>query len=293
MRRLAAIVFVASLLSACASTPHTQPAIYADASASAKYAGDDRLNAVLWMQTAIEHDLVYREVYHLAEQKLVQALADPHWDALAKGERSNDATALPPAVIVDIDETVLDNTPFEARMIRDHSVFNDIAWNAWVEQESARALPGALEFATFAAAHGVTVFYLTNRADTLTAATHGNLAKQGFPLAAGEEAVLGKGAPGCPAHDGNKGCRRKLVAQRYRVLLMFGDQLGDFLDGADADAATRAQLLHPYRDWFGERWFALPNPDYGSWENAVTRHTTTPKLHVDPHTAKHAALREN
>jgi 5'-nucleotidase (lipoprotein e(P4) family) len=294
MRRLI-LSAAALLLGACTSAPHAPTAIYAGASTNAKFPGDDRLNATLWMQASIEHELVFREVYHAAQAKLLEALADPAWDALPKGERTNDAATLPPAIIVDVDETVLDNTPFEARMIRDNSGFSDAAWSAWVEQRSARALPGALEFAKFAATHGVTVFYLTNRADTMTEATRENLRAQGFPLNAGEETVLGKGAntPGCVAQDGNKGCRRKLVAQQHRVLQMFGDQLGDFLDGADADDGTRSHLEQPYQAWFGERWFALPNPDYGSWENAVTHHPADAKLGADARAAKHAVLREN
>jgi acid phosphatase len=293
--RFAGPLCVALLLGACASTPPSKPAIYSGAPSNANYAGDDRLNAVAWMQTAIEHDLVYREVYRLAKQQLVQALADPQWDALAHGERSNDVAGLPPAVIVDVDETVLDNTPFEARMIRDNSDFNAAAWNAWVAQKSAHALPGALEFAQFAAAHGVTLFYLTNRDESMTPATRDNLSAQGFPLADGEPTVLGKGAttPGCIANGGDKSCRRKLVAAHHRVLLMFGDQLGDFIDGADADNATRRERVQPYHDWFGERWFALPNPDYGSWENTLTKHNADAKLRVDPRAAKHAALRSD
>jgi acid phosphatase len=293
--RLSIILAAAVALAACVNAPAPKPAIYSGASSSAKYAGDDRLNAVVWTQTAIEHELVYSEIYRTAQAKLLQALADPTWDALPHGERSNAAAKLPTAVIVDVDETVLDNTPFEARMIRDNSDFNEAAWNAWVAQKSAHALPGALEFAKFAAAHGVTLFYLTNRDESMTAATSENLAAQGFPLADGVQTVLGKGAntPGCVAHGGNKGCRRKFIAAHYRVLQMFGDQLGDFIDGADADNATRTERAKPYLDWFGERWFALPNPEYGSWETAVTKHGPDAKLRGDPRAAKHAALRDN
>lgn len=283
------------LLAACARAPQTPPAIYPGASGSAKFVADDRLEATLWTQAALEHDLVYREIYHAAQSRLLAALADPSWEALPKGERTGEAASLPPAVIVDVDETVLDNSPFTARMIRDNTDFNNLAWTAWVEQKSAHALPGALEFAKFAAAHSVTVFYITNRDETQTGATRENLQALGFPLGANTGEVLGRGTntPGCSALGDDKGCRRKLAAQQHRILLMFGDQLGDFVDGADADPAARTALALPYRDWFGERWFALPNPMYGSWENAVTRHPADPKLRSDTRAAKHAALREN
>ncbi|MBU6198790.1 MAG: acid phosphatase [Xanthomonadaceae bacterium] len=283
----------AAVLAGCAGAAQ-KPAMYAGASASSKYAGNDLLNAAVWMQTSVEHDLVYAEIYRMAEGKLLAALGDPQWDALPRGERTHDAAKLPPAVIVDIDETVLDNAPFEARMIRDDVTFNAQAWNAWVRQASARPLPGALEYAKFAAAHGVTMIYISNRDVTQADSTRANLAADGFPLT--DAAVLNRGVatPGCVDRDsGDKGCRRRLVAQRYRVLAMFGDQLGDFIDGADADNATRAERIAPYRDWFGARWFALPNPAYGSWESALTKHNPDKNMRADPRAAKHAALRSN
>jgi len=293
MRRIALVVSLA-LLAACASAPPQKPAMHAGESPASQYAGNDLLNATVWMQTGIEHDLVYAEIYRLAEAKLLAALADPQWDALPKGERGNDAAKLPPAVIVDIDETVLDNSPFEVRMIRDNATFNAEAWNAWVRQASAKPLPGALEYAKFAAAHGVTMIYISNREATQAESTRANLAADGFPLTGG--ALLNRGAetPGCTERSSaDKGCRRKLVAQKYRIVAMFGDNLADFIDGADADNATRAERIAPYRDWFGERWFALPNPVYGSWESILARHNPDKKLRADPRAAKHAALREN
>lgn len=292
MRHLA-LVAILALLTACASAP-PKPAMYAGESAPSKYAGNDLLNATAWMQTSIEHDLVYAQIYKMAEGKLLAALADPAWDALPKGERTNDATKLPPAAIVDIDETVLDNSPFEARMIRDNATFDAQAWNAWVRQASARPLPGALEYANFAAAHGVAMIYISNRDAIHADSTRANLAADGFPLTG--DAVLNRGAatPGCvPANANDKGCRRRLVARHYRIVAMFGDQLGDFIDGADADNATRAERIAPYRGWFGERWFALPNPAYGSWESALTRHNPDKQLRAEARAAKHAVLREN
>lgn len=288
------LLTLTTLLSACATTPSKIPAMHAGESPSSQFAGNDLLYATAWMQTSIEHGLVYAQVYRMAEPKLLQAIADSTWDALPKGERGNAAQKLPPAVIVDVDETVLDNSPFEARMVRDNATFNATAWNAWVRQASARPLPGALEYAKFAAAHGVTLFYISNREAEQADSTRANLAADGFPLT--PDSVLNRGSltPGCIQHaSGDKGCRRKLVAQRYRVLAMFGDQLGDFIDGAETDNATRAERIAPYRDWFGERWFVLPNPVYGSWEKALTRHPADAKLRADPRAALHAALREN
>ena len=288
-------VFIAAAsLGACAGAPPPKSPPSSVVAATPRQPAHDLLQAVAWMQTSIEHDLVYAQTYRMAQDKLLQALADPQRDALPHGERTNNAAQLPPAVIVDIDETVLDNAPFEARMVAAGKSFDAEAWTAWVREASARPLPGALEYARFAAAHGVTMLYISNREATETEATRANLAADGFPLT--DDGVLNRGTatPGCQEHaSGDKGCRRRLVAQRYRIVAMFGDNLGDFIDGAEADNATRAQRIAPYRDWFGERWFALPNPVYGSWEKALVKYAADASLHGDPRAAKRAALREN
>lgn len=287
------VLCVAGLLAACTSAP-PKPAMYAGESTSSKYAGNDLLYAVAWMQASVEHDLVYAQTYAMAERQLLAALADPAWDALPTDERKNDAKGLPPAVIVDIDETVFDNSPFEARLVRDNVTSNTTAFAAWVRQACAKPLPGALEYAKFAAAHGVTMIYISNRDEVMAESTRANLVADGFPLADGALLNRGSATPGCVERSSaDKGCRRRLVADKYRVLALFGDNLADFIDGAEADNTTRAQRIAPYRGWFGERWFALPNPVYGSWVSALTRHNPDQKLRTDPRAAIHAALREN
>ncbi|MBC6941228.1 MAG: acid phosphatase [Xanthomonadales bacterium] len=258
----------AILLGACAApvtrTTGTAPAV---ATPTAP-APDDNLNAVAWTQTSIEHDLIYREVYRNAAAHLDAALADAHWDALPHAERSGDVAALKPAIILDIDETVLDNTPYAVRRMREGKGYEPESWRQWCEEKSARPLPGALEFTRLAASRGITVFYVTNRRTDVEQATLANLREQGFPLADQVEVVLPAGTlvPGCEAKGSDKGCRRRLIAQRYRVLMQFGDQIGDFVDVAAATPAGHRAAVEPYLDWVGERWFVLPNPTYGAWE---------------------------
>jgi acid phosphatase len=114
------------------------------------------------------------------------------------------------------------------------------------------------------------VIYLSNRAQGLDAATLANLRKRGFPVS-GPEAFLGLGTsvPGCTQHGADKGCRRQLVSRGYRVLMQFGDQLGDFVDVAANTEAGRKQAVASYLGWIGTRWFVLPNPTYGSWQPAL------------------------
>ncbi|HWG10117.1 MAG TPA: HAD family acid phosphatase [Rhodanobacteraceae bacterium] len=264
------------------------------ATAAAQPAPDDSLYATLWQQGAIEHDLVYLEIYRDAQAKLLHALRDPHWDALPRDERDavrhGSLRGLKPAVVLDIDETVLDNSPFQARQVRSGATeFDRAGFNAWLNEASAQPLPGALEFTRFAAAHGVQVIFISNRTVDFTDATVRNLKRDGFPVIdAGTVLNHGTPTPGCEAKHGGKGCRRELVARKYRVLMEFGDQLGDFLDIAANTTDGRIAAVAPYRDWIGERWFVLPNPVYGSWLDALDGDAKTP---ADRRAAEHASLK--
>jgi acid phosphatase len=222
------------------------------------------------MQDSAEYGAACETLYRSAADQLDAALADKARDALVPEERGNAAAGLPPAVIMDVDETVLDNSPYQARLVRDDSEFNDAAWARWVDERAARPVPGALEFAKAANARGVTLFYVSNRDAKLAPATLANLRAAGFPVASDSQ-VLGAGmdVPGCIAKGSDKGCRRQLVGRTHRVLLMVGDQLGDLVSIASNTAAGRESAVRPYLAWVGERWFMIPNPTYGSWEGAM------------------------
>ncbi|MFI4970493.1 MAG: 5'-nucleotidase, lipoprotein e(P4) family [Lysobacterales bacterium] len=267
-------MFAAMLVGGCVATtvPHDAATLaHAAPATAAGPAANDNLNAVAWAQTAVEHDLVYRGVFRSAGEKLLKALRDRTWDALPRDERRNDARHLKPAVIVDIDETMLDNSPYQARLVAAGTSFDEFTWAQWCREKAASALPGALEFARLAAQHGVTVFYLSNRAQDLDEVTLQNLRADGFPIASGEPVFLGLGrvVDGCEQVGSAKGCRREWVGRRYRVLLQVGDQLGDFVDVPANTPQGRRAAIAPYRDWIGERWFVLPNPTYGAWEAAL------------------------
>jgi len=264
---------VALALTACkqTSTPaddaSAAPAAAAPAAASN---ADDNLNAVLWVQRSTEYQATTIQTYRTAADRLDQALAEPNWDALVPGERDAEHTGLKPAVILDIDETVLDNSPYQARLVRDGLEYDEVTWDQWVAEKKARPVPGVLDFARAATAKGVTLLYISNRAVHLKEATLANLREAGLPVA-DDSVFLGLGTvvPGCEQHGSEKDCRRKLAGQQYRVLMQFGDQLGDFVQVTVNTPEGRAQLMDEYGDWFGERWWMLANPTYGSWEPAA------------------------
>ena len=277
MRLLVLAACTALALSACkrSEAPATTAAAAAPAPAATTVAAHDNLNAVAWMQTSVEYRALSEQTYRAATEQLDKALKEKHWDALVPEERGftlddRRAAGLKPAVVLDVDETVLDNSPYQARLIRDDADYDEVTWAQWVAEKKAKPLPGVVDFAKAANAKGVTLLYISNRAVHLKEATLANLRAAGLPVA-DDSVFLGLGTvvEGCEQHGSEKNCRRKLAGQKYRVLMQFGDQIGDFVQVASNTREGRDQLYDEYNDWFGERWWMLPNPSYGSWEPAL------------------------
>jgi 5'-nucleotidase (lipoprotein e(P4) family) len=299
-RPLALALALSAALSACATTatapePASAPVVEpvaAQPSAPATPKADvgrgyDQLYALAWMQTSNEYQAILAGTYAQAKAQLVGLVASRALggalaqtstptmpttgrNALVQSERTNDGPEDPLAIIVDVDETVLDNTPYNATLILENRVYEDASWDAWCNMRAAKALPGAVDFAQFAAHNGITMFYVTNRKAHLRDATADNLREQGFPVADDNSNVLPRDDERGWTKD--KGSRRSLIDEKYRVVMMLGDNLGDFVDGAYADNAARARIVAPVQGWWGERWFMLPNPDYGSWVDAATKY---------------------
>ncbi len=226
----------------------------------------ENLNALLWMQSSIEYRHNATQAYRLAEKMLLEALRDPDWTAAL--EQSPGYQNLPPAVILDIDETVLDNSPSEAEyMQRGTGAFTEAGWEEWVNRTAAKPIPGAVDFLQLAEAKGVEAFYVTNRERSQEAKTIENLRAVGLPFA-DEDHVLTTGE--MPDWPSEKASRRRYVANRYRILLLIGDDAGDFLAGVRSNLATREAAIAPHESYLGTRWIILPNPAYGSWERAIS-----------------------
>ena len=225
----------------------------------------DDLNAVLWLQRSAEYRAICRQTFAIATQKLDAALADEGRTAAVE-QFGAQFRQLPPAVIVDVDETMLDNSPYNARLIEDRAGFDHTSWAAWVEERSAEPVPGALAFVRRATALGITVFYVTNRDNSLEAATLANLERCGFP-ASKDQLLMREEID----DDGSeKRNRRAHIAKSHRIAMLAGDDLGDFVPGArSASAEDRARICERYDSLFGDRWFVLPNPIYGSWTKSL------------------------
>ena len=121
-------------------------------------------------------------------------------------------------------------------------------------------------------ARGVTVFYISNRSVAESAGTLANLSRHGFPVAAQTRGSLGDSILLRDEQEGwggDKSARRKAVAAHYRIIMLCGDDLGDFLP-ARKPREQRNQDTEAYMSWFGQRWIMLPNPMYGSWEDTLS-----------------------
>ena len=175
---------------------------------------------------------------------------------------------LQPAIIVDIDETVLDTTAFQADLTRSGRRFTPALWDEWARTASAGRVPGALAFLKWAAEEkGITIFYITNRDVSVEPWTLKNLEEQGFPVAKGMESIFSKGE--CDDMSSDKSGRRRHVCLGYRVLILAGDNLGDFISGAKDTPENRIKAAETYATFWAEKWILLPNPVYGSWEGAL------------------------
>lgn len=224
------------------------------------------LDAALWMQTSSEYSALSRQTWSAAGRMLPIALADTSWTA-ALEQRPGYGT-LPPAVIVDVDETMLDNSPYAARLIQAREGFSQESWSRWVNEAVAREVPGASEFAQLARELGIEVFYVTNRNAELEDGTRRNLLQEGFPAGLAEDVYLLRRERDEWGSD--KTTRRAFVAANYRVLLLAGDDLNDFVSGARSGREPRAALVAQHAAKWGSKWFVLANPTYGSWEAALT-----------------------
>ena len=179
---------------------------------------------------------------------------------------------MPPAVILDIDETILDNSGYQAWMTMKGTTFDPKTWNAYVNSMTSLPIPGAVEFARYADSKGVRVFYISNRTAEEEARDPeeprgGSGSRSSGPvntvLAAREQ--LATGAP-------PRGPDAPSSPRDYRVLLNVGDNFGDFVDEYRGTEAERLAVLEQHQARWGREWIMLANPSYGSFESAPFKH---------------------
>jgi len=229
----------------------------------------DMLLATLWTQRSVEYRGNALTVFALAKIRLDQALADKNWTA-APGEQKGEYQNLPPAVVLDVDETLLDNSLYQVWMLKNNQTFSTKTWNQFCAAQVSLAIPGAVEFTKYADAKGVKVFYLSNRDVTTEKATRENMERLGFPMGGNVDTVLPTRKQ--PDWGSAKGTRRAYVAKTYRVLLNIGDNFGDFVDEYRGSEAERLKIMEDNKARWGREWIMIANPSYGSFESAPYGH---------------------
>lgn len=229
----------------------TQPAL---ATAGLEY----QVAAILFQQKAAEYRALSYQGFNLARWQLDADLDKKNVKKLPKAERKR-----PRAIVVDIDETVLDNSPAQAYSVKNHLPFNLQDWYKWGDMRKAKALPGSVDFLNYAVSKGVKVFYISNRDEVQKQVTIDNLKNVGLADISAENVMLRTSGSG-------KEPRRKTVSDKYRIVLLMGDNLDDFSDVFERkSAADRFAEADKIKELWGKRFIVLPNAMYGTWENAI------------------------
>lgn len=254
MQKILLAAITATALACATTTPAPAPADTAAAAAPCN-PGHSILNATLWVQHSAEYRAAATQTYANARRALDAALEQP-------GDKT-------PAVVLDLDETALDNTPFEARVIRAGKTYDSATWKEWTAEGAAPAIAGATEFLKYAKSRGVTPFYVTNRDEDERTGTFANLQRLGLPVTP-ETLLLRQN------NVSDKTARREQVAAAHHLLLLIGDDLNDFVNAREKSQAERARIIEETAANWGTRWFILPNPMYGSWERALIGSGGTP-----------------
>ena len=221
---------------------------------------DYQIGAVLYQQKAAEYRALAYQAYNIARERLDGDLDKKNVKKLPKAERK-----MPRAIVVDIDETVLDNSPSNAYAAKNNLPFNVKDWYVWGEMRKAKAVPGAVDFLNYAVSKGVKIFYISNRDEVQKQVTVDNLKSAGFADASADNVWLRQN----PA-ESTKEPRRTNVAAKYRIVMLIGDNLDDFSNVFERKSLTdRFAETEKARDQWGKLFIVLPNAMYGTWESAI------------------------
>lgn len=236
----------------------------------------ERLHAVLWVQTSPEYQMACESVFGSAASQLSAALDDPFWTAAT--EQKGDFSRLPPAAVFDIDETVLDNSPLQARLAAGRVDYDHSMWQKWVAEGQADALPGAAHFVKLLRARGVRPIFLSNRSAQFKQQTFENLKRAlDYPDLSPSQVMLKGEKPGWTS---DKTSRRKVVCADYRLIFLFGDVYDDFVELGHVSSQERMEKALKHKANWGRRWFLLPNPTYGNWERSLYNFQSAPDQQI-------------
>ncbi|MEO8649115.1 MAG: 5'-nucleotidase, lipoprotein e(P4) family [Acidobacteriota bacterium] len=219
---------------------------------------DYQTAAILYTQKAAEYRSLCYQAFNIARLRFDADLEKKNVKKLPKAERKR-----PRAIVVDIDETVLDNSPANAYGVKMHTAFNLKDWYTWGDMRKAKAVPGAVDFLNYAVSKGAKVFYISNRDEVQKQATIDNLKAVGFNDVSTDNVMLRQ-------TESSKNVRRSGVTDKYRIVMLMGDNLDDLSGAFERKSVTdRYAETDKAREEFGRRFIVLPNAMYGTWESAI------------------------
>lgn len=233
-------------MAACATTKKTANQI-----ANQSIVNEGKVWASLYQQRAAEYKALCFQAYNIAKIRVDEAVKQP-------GTK-------PYAVVTDIDETLLDNSPYDAGRAIQNLDYTSPTWKQWTAKAEADTVPGAPSFFKYAASKGGEVFYITNRDEDERGGTLKNLQRYHLPYADNNHLIL-KNSP-----SSSKESRRQDVLKNHTIILLCGDNLADFdaLYDNHPSEANRVAVTEKLKEQFGDRYIVIPNPSYGDWESAL------------------------
>jgi len=210
---------------------------------------NDYAIAIAWQQHSGEYRALSFQAYNFAKLSLNDRLQQ-----IPAGK--------PNCVVVDIDETVLDNSAFQGQEVKKGVSFDVKDWVGWTAKGAADTVPGALAFLKYAQSKQVETFYITNRDQADYAGTLANLQRLGFPFADETHLIV-------KTTTSDKEPRRQRVSERYNILLLCGDNLSDFSNVFYREGKNTRDEVNRLQAEFGTHFIVLPNPMYGDWEKLL------------------------
>lgn len=210
---------------------------------------DGKIWSSVFQQRAAEYKALCLQAYNIAKLRV--------------DEYASLSTQQPKAIITDIDETFLDNSPYALHQALRGKDYEQESWYEWTAKGLADTLAGALSFFNYAASKGIEIFYITNRDEKDKQGTLSNLQRFHFPYADNKHLIVRQA-------ESSKEERRKKIAFTHDILLLLGDNLADFSDlfdkKSESERESNVQLL---ANEFGKKFIVLPNFNYGGWEDAI------------------------
>lgn len=220
-----------------------------------QYQAETETMGLLWMCTSAEYRALAYQGYNVAMNAVKMAVTDP------SHQRK------PLAIVLDADETVVDNTKLMGEsIVNGNGRFDAPWWRQAVHQGKSQAMPGAVEFLNEVHKQGVEIFYVSNRyAPVNYDATVQNFKALGFPSVDKDHVLLFE-------KDSDKQPRFDMIAKKYYVVVYMGDNAGDFPIGTKGKTlAERNAIIDNHKEDFGTTFVVFPNPAYGSWVSALAK----------------------